>query len=182
MIPKNHLLFGEKLNEFNLRSDPDEFVLVVNEVAARLQISPHWLMAVMELETAGSFDPSITNALGYTGLIQFGAVAAKEVGTTPDELREMDAITQMTFVEKYLSKFKGTMKCMLDVFLAVFFPIAIGKIDNWVLETKYLPAGRIARWNPLFDINKDDKIQIWEIREKLNIRLPDNFKCLANIK
>lgn len=178
MTTKNNLLFGKKLKSSVLKGDVDKFVQELVQVSKRLNIDPNWLMAVMDLETGGTFNPAIQNTLGYTGLIQFGNVAAKEVGTTTTELKKMSGITQLTFIEKYLSKFKGILITLLDVYLAVFFPAALKKIDNWVLHTKNLTPQQIAKWNPLFDINKDGQIQIWEIRAKLNLRLPDKFRPL----
>ena len=119
---------------------------------------------------------SITNSLGYTGLIQFGKTTAKGLGTSTDELRQMDAIEQLDWVEKYFQPYKRKMFNISDVYLAVFFPVAIGKPDDWVLHTSRLPAEKIAKWNPLFDINKDQQIQIYEIKTKLFNRIPDEFK------
>lgn len=178
MITKTTILFGNRLKADVLKCDEDFFVQSVNDVSLRLEIVPHWLMGVMELETAGTFDPSITNSLGYTGLIQFGKVAAVEVGSTTDKLRKMDACCQLFYVEKYLAKFKGKMNSFSDVYLAVFFPLAMGKPDGWVLQAKGLDAARVAKWNSGFDIDKDRQIQVWEIKHKLNQRLPKNFKWL----
>ena len=58
------------------------FVEKVKEVSKRIGVDPNWLMAIMHFETAGTFSPSITNSLGYVGLIQFGASARKTLGTT----------------------------------------------------------------------------------------------------
>ena len=172
------LVFGNKLREEVLKCSPDKFVAEVEAISWRLEIVPHWLMVVMDLETAGTFDPSITNSLGYTGLIQFGGVAAAEVGTTTAKLRGMDAKTQLKYVEKYLSKYKGKMNSITDTYLAVFFPAAIGKHDGYVLETSRLNAARVAKWNPGFDLDKNQAIQIWEIKKKLHQRLPKNYKWL----
>jgi len=153
------------------------FVEKVKEISRDLRINPNWLMVVIDLETAGTFDPSIQNKLGYTGLIQFGKVAAKEIGTTTDELKEMTGVEQLEYVKKYLWRYRKKMNRLEDVYLAVFFPVAIGKPDGWVLRTKRLSPERIAKWNPLFDINKDKQIQVWEIKEKLLNRIPKEYRC-----
>ena len=151
----------------------------VVEVAHNLEILPDHLMAVIELETGGTFDPEITNSLGYTGLIQFGSVAAKEVGTTRKALRKMDACEQLDYVYLYLKKYKGKMKSLSDIYLAVFFPVAIAKHLEWVLQTKNLKPEKVALWNPLFDTNQDEKIQVWEIKQKLMQRIPDSYLFLV---
>lgn len=178
MLTKKTIVFGNKLDCEVLKCEEECFVETLQAVCCRLEIVPHWLMVVIDLETASTFDPSITNKLGYTGLIQFGKVAAAEVGTTTGQLRGMNACKQLEYVEKYLSRYKGKMKCLTDVYLAVFFPVAIGKHDGWTLETSRLDAARVARWNPGFDLDKNKAIQVWEIKKKLYKRLPKNFKWL----
>lgn len=178
-IKKEDILFGHRLRADVLKCDPQEFVDKVVKVSQNLWIMPDWLMAVMELETAGTFNPAITNNLGYTGLIQFGAAAANEVGTTRDELRKMNAIEQLDYVEKFLSKHTGEMRCLSDLYLGVFFPIAIGKPLGWVLKSRGIKAETVAHWNPLFEINDDDVVQVWEVKQKLRNRIPENFKWIV---
>jgi hypothetical protein len=172
------ILHGNKLRASVLKCDPQAFVNKVVEISIKLHINPHWLMLVMELETAGTFDPAITNKLGYTGLIQFGTAAASSIGTTTDRLRQMDGIAQLDYVYAYLKPYKNKMNRMTDVYLAVFFPAAIGKPDGWVLHTSRLSPERIANWNPLFDVNKDKRIQVWEIKQKLLARVPKQLKSI----
>ena len=176
-MPK--LLFETKLKESVLKCSAALFIKEVIAICLRLQINPNWLMAVMELETAGTFNPAITNKLGYTGLIQFGDEAAKDIGTTTKQLRSLNGLEQLHYVEKYLSRYKGKMKSLEDTYLAVFFPAAIGRPQGWVLQTSRLTPERIAKWNPLFDVNKDNTIQVWEIKQKLVQRIPNEYKWIA---
>lgn len=171
-----NLVFTEKLNPTVLKCSTQEFINEVISLSRRLHLNPNWLMGLFELETAGTFDPSITNKLGYTGLIQFGEAAAKDIGTTTAKLRQMTALQQLKYVELYLRRYKNRISSYADVYLAVFFPAAIGRPDGWVLHTSRLSAERIAKWNPLFDVNKDKQIQIWEIKHKLLARIPSNYK------
>lgn len=173
------VLFTEKLKPEVLKCSVDEFIFKVTELAHKLEIIPDQLMAVIELETGGTFDPAITNSLGYTGLIQFGSTAAKEVGTTRDKLRKMNACEQLDYVYLYLKKYRGRMINLSNIYLAVFFPVAIGKPLNWTFETSTLKAEKVALWNPLFDINKDSKIQVWEVKKKLMQRIPDQYKHIV---
>lgn len=144
------------------------FTSKVIGISNMLQIDPNSLMLTMYIETAGTYSPSIQNKLSKaTGLIQFMPSTAKSLGTTIDALAKMTAIEQLDYVYKYLLPYKGKMKEFTDTYLAVFFPAAIGKPDNWVLETKTLSANKIASWNPLYDLNKDGKIQKSEIIRKL---------------
>lgn len=69
------------------------------------------LMAVMHLESAGSFSPSIGTFIrkkltdeangGYVGLIQFGKGAASDLHVKRSVLAKMSAIAQLDYVEKY---------------------------------------------------------------------------------
>jgi len=173
------LLFESKLKETVLKCSVQSFINEAVAISQRLQINPNWLMAVMELETAGTFNPAITNKLGYTGLIQFGGPAAKDIGTTTLYLRALNGVQQLEYVEKYLSKYKGKMNSLEDTYLAVFFPAAIGRPQGWVLQTSRLTPERIAKWNPLFDVNKDNTIQVWEIKQKLVQRIPNDYRWIA---
>jgi len=150
-----------------------EFVTKVREVSQMLRIEPNWLMLTMRIETAGTFSAAIQNARSRaTGLIQFMPSTAKGLGTTIEALAQLSEVEQLDWVYKYLKPYSGRMKDFSDVYLAVFFPAAIGKLDNWTLQTKNLPAEKVASWNPLYDINKDGVIQKCEIKQKLRAFLP----------
>jgi len=149
------------------------FVQKVLSISNLLKIQPDSLMLTMYIETAKTFSPSIQNPKSKaTGLIQFMPATAKALGTTIDALKQMDAIGQLDYVYKYLKPYSGKMKDFTDTYLAVFFPAAIGKPDDWTLQTSNLSAGKIASWNPLYDLNKDGKIQKGEIKKKLLSYIP----------
>ncbi|RXG32036.1 hypothetical protein [Leeuwenhoekiella marinoflava] len=174
------ITFGYKLKADVLKCDPQAFVDKVIEISRCLYINPHWLMVVMELETAGTFDPAITNSLGYTGLIQFGTAAAADLSITTAQLRKMNALEQLDYVYRYLKPYTRRMQKLADVYLAVFFPRAIGRHDGWVLQTARLSPERIAKWNPGFDVDKNKQIQIWEIKQKVIARVrKDQLKNIA---
>lgn len=179
MITKEDIVFGYKLKPEVLKCSEQAFVDKVCRISQDLCIVPDWLMIVMELETAGTFDPAITNGLGYTGLIQFGDVRAAEVGTTTDRLRNMNALEQLDYVYLALKKFAGIMNRLPDVYLAVFFPIAIGKPLGWTLHSRGNSAEKVAKWNPLFDDDHNGVIQVWEIEKKLRQRIPEKYKWVA---
>ncbi len=133
----------------------------VMEVSKNLGVDPNWLMTVIALETAETFSPSIDNGIGYVGLIQFGADAAKDVGTTQSALVKMSFVDQMKYVEKHLTKNKSKFKTLADLYLAVLYPSASGKgseRDYVVLE------GKAYQSNPLFFKEKGE----WEWATKVN--------------
>lgn len=154
----------------------NSFLKKTIEISNKLAINPDWLMLTMYIESAKTFSASIQNGKSKaTGLIQFMPATAKHLGTTIDALVRMNEVEQLDWVYKYLSVYKGKMKSFEDVYLAVFFPLAIGKLDNFVLETKSQSAQLIASWNPLYDLNKDGKIQKYEVRQKILTFLPKDY-------
>lgn len=161
------ILFQEKVNQ--------AFIIKAQQVAKRLGIPVDWLMAVIELETGGEFRADIVNSLGYTGLIQFGKAAAERIGTTQEKLKEMTEVEQLEYVYKYLYIYRHKLSSYVDLYLSIFFPAALDKPLDYVLQTKRLSASRIAKANPLFDINKDGKITVAEIQQKLLKRIPNDF-------
>ena len=152
------------------------FINKAIEVSNRLGIDPNWLMAIINFESAGTFSPSIKNDLGYVGLIQFGKVAAERIGTTTSKLQQMSAVEQLEYVYKYYYPYRRKIKSYVDMYLATLFPVAVGKPLTYVLETKSLPASRIAKANPIFDANKDEKITVEEIRNKMLNYIPASWQ------
>ncbi|MGN7989282.1 PAAR-like protein [Pedobacter sp. 22226] len=88
------------------------------------------LMSVMHLETNNTFSPSSDNGVGFSGLIQFSDAAAKSVGTTRAELKQMTFIKQMDYVKKYLEKKKEKLNAISDLYLMVLKPNAVGQGSN----------------------------------------------------
>ena len=59
---------------------------------------------------------------------------ARGLGTSTGELAGMSRARQMHYVEKYLSsKGIGPNSSLDDVYMAILFPAAVGKGDNYVL-------------------------------------------------
>jgi hypothetical protein len=152
-----------------------EFVDKVKEIAPRVGLDPNWLMAIMHFETAGTFSPSITNSLGYVGLIQFGSSARQTLGVTKDELKSMSAVKQLDYVEKYFNLYKGKYKSYVDAYFAVFFPLAIGKPDDWIIQGGGLTAEQIYNANPAFRNVKDGKLRVWEVKKTMLEKLPSQW-------
>ena len=139
----------------------------VTIVADMLGIRPEWLENVMWIESR--LNPQAVNKIsGATGLIQFMPATAKALGTTTEELLKMSFDEQMDYVYMYLRDYKGKMKSQVDVYLAVFFPSAIGKPDSYVLQTSKLSPAIIARQNPGYDLNKDQQITKGEVATAIN--------------
>lgn len=143
-----------------------DFLQKVIAVSEMLGIDSSWLLDVMKFESG--LDPQAVNPnTGATGLIQFMPATARDLGTTVDALYAMDAVRQMEYVYKYLQPYSGKMQSLTDTYFAVFFPAAIGKPRSWVLQSRSQSAALIARNNPVFDTNHDNKITVGEVEDYL---------------
>lgn len=151
---------------------------VVRKYAALLRCNPNHLMQVMKAESR--LNPAARNTKfpfkkngvldGYaTGLIQFTPATARSLGTTTWLLEKMSFVEQMAYVYKYLKPYTGKLNSYFDVYLVVFFPVAVGHTNNdaYVFETKNLKRASIARSNPAIDINKDGTITMAEFKQYL---------------
>jgi hypothetical protein len=149
------------------------FVDSVLDYSESLGIDANWLMAVMYFETAGTFSASIRNPYSNaTGLIQFMPNTALDLDTTIDELALMSAEEQLYYVYRYYYPYRNRIKSYVDLYLATFFPLAIGKGDNYILQTSSLSASSIASVNPVFDLNKDKQISVGEIKKVITDKIP----------
>lgn len=151
------------------------FVDKVKSISSKLDIDPNWLMAIMQFESANTFSPSVTNPIGAVGLIQFTPNTAKGLGTTTSALKSMSAVNQLDYVYKYFLPHKGKLKNYIDTYFVVFFPLAIGKDDDWVIQATGISPSIIAKQNPSFDTNKDGKVQVWEVKKVMLERLPSQW-------
>lgn len=155
------------LEAIALKKHGPEFVQKVKEMSARLGVRPEWMLAVMQNESG--MDPWRKNSNGgATGLIQFMPATAKALGTTTDALAKMSATEQLSYVEKYYSSFKGRMKSGSDMYLATFWPAAVGKGDDYKIG-----GATVAKATPAFDLNKDGQITAGEFREYYQKRFPN---------
>jgi len=125
------------------------------EIAENIDVDPNYLISAIAFETGESFDPSIKNRSGATGLIQFTPDTAAELGTSTADLAGMSAVDQLDYVEKYFFPYKNTLMTIEDVYMAILWPAAIGKPNSWVLFSK--PSGEYER-NAGLDTNKDGDI------------------------
>lgn len=172
----NKLLFSDKIKE-----NRSAFFNKLFTVSDNLSIKADWLMLVFYIETGASNTGEINHraqnkATKATGLIQFMPATARSLGTTTTALQNMTNVEQLDYVERYLQPYASRIKSYTDCYLAVLFPAAIGKPSGWVLETKNLTAETVARFNPLYDLNKDGKITVGEVGRKLRSFLPKNYE------
>jgi hypothetical protein len=129
----------------------------LKEISSEIGISENSIIKLMKHESG--LDSSVKNSIGCVGLIQFcpdnrGGSSKTINGKTYslNELRE-DLELQLNAIKEFWLKGKrdGKIKNAKDLYVYNFFPIAAGKSDNYVLQTKGLSAEKIARANPVFN-------------------------------
>lgn len=146
-----------------------------------LGIDPNWLMWVMFFES--SLNHRAQNAAtGATGLIQFMPSTARSLGTTTADLLQMSAVEQLDYVYAYLKPYRGRMNSMIDVYFAVFFPVAMNKPDEWVLQASSLAASKIAAQNTGFDLNHDGQLTRSEVIAKVSVGIPYEYQAIMSKK
>lgn len=174
LLDKFKLNKGEKLADVERR---------IQQICTLLGINPAWLIMVMWSESrlnaqavnkqpGDSDNPQSRAATRATGLIQFMPDTALNQGTTTKALYAMTAIDQLGYVYKYFKPWTGKIKSYFDLYLVTFFPDAIGKPDDYILQTKKLSAATIAKQNPFFDVNKDGKLTVGEIKRRMYESIP----------
>lgn len=162
------------LFEWKVKENRKAFVKRVFELADYLQIpEADWLMFLFDFETAHTFEHRIQNSIGATGLIQFTPSTARYLGTSTEALKNMSNVEQLDWVQKHLAPFRGRYRSFVDLYLAVFWPAAVGKPDSYTI-TKDI----VAKQNPIFDRNKDLDITKAEIKETLFKQIPNRYKHL----
>jgi len=159
----------------------DAFIKKVNSVAARLNVSPADLLACMAFETGRTFDPSLRNRIGATGLIQFIPKTAIGLGTTTDYLASLTRVQQMDWVEKYflagpIARVKNPT--LEDLYMAILWPVAVGQSNDYVMWR----AGSIQyQQNPL-DVGGKGYITKADASSYVRRQIPYVQSQLATIK
>lgn len=131
-----------------------EFLNKVAGICDELDASPDDLMAVMAFES-GLSHTRINASSGATGLIQFMPYTATSLGTSTLALRNMSAIEQLDYVKKYFMPYRNRVKTIGDMYMAVLWPAAIGKQDNYALFVRGTAA---YSGNSVLDINRDGRV------------------------
>ena len=148
------------------------FMGEVRRVSNKWGFSPNDLMAVINFETGGTFDPSIRNpqkGSTATGLIQFIGSTARGLGTTVDELAQMSRAEQMLYVDKYLEQFGDRAKgaSLEDLYMLILNPVSAGKPADTPLFTR---GTQRYEMNKSLDVNEDGVITKAEATERVRRR------------
>lgn len=142
-----------------------------------LGMDPDDLMTCMAWESGRSFRPDVRNMAGSgaTGLIQFMPSTARDLGTTTDALARMTAEDQLNCVWKYFAPYKGRLRSLGDIYMAILWPSAVGKPDSHVLWAQ-AERPTTYRQNAGLDGNHDGRITKAEAVAKVAALKPEGLK------
>lgn len=172
-----------------------EFVAKVKDIVAALGMPSTGaddLMGCMAWESGMTFSPSQYNRAGSgaVGLIQFMPLTAVAFFYKASELDKMSkdeklakgkescaklaamtAEQQLDYVHEYFKPYKGRLKNLGDLYMAILWPAGIGKDDEWALWDK-ATRPTTYRQNMGLDVDKNETITrgecVFKVREMLN--------------
>lgn len=144
----------------------------VFEICRDLMVEPDHLMACMAFESAETFRADIRNAAGSgaVGLIQFMPATARSLGTSTEALAVMTPEAQLDFVHAYFRPYRGRLKSLADVYMAILWPAAIGKPESHALWSRDARP-TTYRQNAGLDANRDGVITKAEAAAKVHDKL-----------
>ena len=129
----------------------------LKEISSEIGIDENSILKLMKHES--EFDSSIVNNIGCVGLIQFcpdiKGGSTKTINGKQYYLSELgkDLELQLNAIKEFWSKGRrdGKIKTAKDLYIYNFLPIAAGKSDDFVLQSKDKSAETIAKQNPIFN-------------------------------
>jgi len=132
-------------------------------IANKIGIPANWLMAVLFLESG--LNPKAYNTTGgASGINQLMPATANELGINLEVYRTQTATQQLDGVYAYFYYWRRLwkhFKTWQDLYLLNFYPVALGKGDNYVIGVK---GNSTYDWNSAFDVNNDGKITIADFK------------------
>ncbi len=134
---------GYKYNGYPVYDLSKRDIRLIQALANKYGFRSEWIANLVNTESASTYNPSIQNSIGATGIIQFLPSTARDLGVTTDILRKMTFAQQLSYVDLYLSKYfngsgankgifdKKTGKVtknftQTDLFMIIFYPAAVG--------------------------------------------------------
>lgn len=133
-----------------------------------------WLMAVMAFETGRTFSSKVRNpGSSAVGLIQFMSSTARGLGTTTYGLSTLSAVTQLSYVQRYLAPMASRIKSIEDLYMAVLWPAAIGKSPDHKLWSKGTNTFAVNRG---LDLDRNGRITKREAASKVRAILAEGLE------
>lgn len=169
--PFRPLLFGANVT----REFRDEVV----RRSRSIRCDANDLMACMAFESAETFRPDIRNFGGSsgTGLIQFMAFTARNLGTTTDRLAALTNVEQMEYVERYFVRVVGNRErtgayrflTLGDLYLGILWPKGVGKPPGYNVFRR---GSRAYIANRGLDRNRDGVVTKAETVRMVEAKIP----------
>lgn len=155
----------------------DRVIWMADALGMPPESGPSDIMSCIAWESNETFSPAVKNMAGSgaTGLIQFMPKTAIDLGTTVDRLAEMTAEDQLNYVFKYFLPFKGRLKNLGDLYMAILWPAGVGKPDSFQLWAK-ATRPTTYRQNAGLDVNKDGAITRGEAVSKVLEKRTKGFR------
>lgn len=125
-------------------------------IESKIELKPEILIPCMKFES--NLNPKARNpASTGSGLIQFMSFTAKNLGTTIENIRSLDAMGQLSYVYKYFAAMKDDWSAMTtaDVYMAILWPKAMGKPLSYKMWQTGTDEYKVNRG---LDINKDGMV------------------------
>lgn len=153
----------------------DMFLRALVRMCWDVEIDPSVLLAVMSIETAGTFNPATRNpgkGQTATGLIQMIERTARALGTTTADLAQMSNVTQLRWVERYFRRY-GPKKPLVsmrpvDTYLVVFSPAFIGRPLSTVM---FMAGSKEYKANAKLDSDASGAIEVGDVDRLLSAKL-----------
>jgi hypothetical protein len=127
----------------------------LKEISQAISIPESSIIKLMKPESG--LNPMSKNSIGCVGLIQFcpGGGSTKVVNGKSYSLEELrnNLEVQMDAIKDFwVTGYKmGKIRKPADLYIYNFFPVAAGKPDDFVLQSKGLSAKTVAKANPVFN-------------------------------
>lgn len=147
-IPENKTNSLPEVIKGNKLTDNPQFLAKVDQIVSKIGCSRAALLKIMQKESG--INPQNKNPITKaTGLIQFMPKTARGLGTTVQALSRMSGIQQLDYVEKFYKPYFGKIHSYSDLYLATFYPFALGKPANFILgsEKNNSYAHKVAKQN-----------------------------------
>ena len=121
------------------------------------------MLAALIAHESGWRAEAVNPTGGASGLIQFMPATARMLGSSVDEIRQMDEVQQLPLVAKYFRPLGPTI-APRDIPIGAFLPSLVGQPDDRVTFER----GAIGyEQNAALDTDKDGRITLGEVRDRV---------------
>lgn len=152
-------------------------------IAEELGVDPSDLMGCIAWESDETFRADVRNKAGSgaVGLIQFMPQTAAALGTSTAALAALTPERQLVeFVRAYFKPWRGRLKNLGDLYMAILWPAGVGKPDTWNLFEKGGPRPKLYLQNAGLDLDHDGDVSRAEAIAKVTAKRDKGF-LTANV-